>query len=302
MSATLDVNGTIGALLASLFISTYLFGLSSAQAYLYHTNFPKDRLSWKVMVLIVWLCELGHCICISHSFFLISITRWGYITFTTEALPRSFAFSILLSGVIGTIVQCFFAERIRTLSRCIVIPATCWALSFARAVFVLMGTYEAFVATSVTLFEKQWRWLVITILTLGSAVDFFLAVLLCFYIKQAHTSNDHPGTSLVVNKIFYWTLETGLMTSLAGISIIICLVVFPGNFSWLALYTILVRLFSNSLFASLNGRAILRDDMTSVQYAQSSRGGMSAKTTAVAIHITRVVETKIEPVFEYGII
>ncbi|KAF4612693.1 hypothetical protein D9613_011775 [Agrocybe pediades] len=277
MLATYNVNGTVGALLVSLFISTCLFGVSSAQAYLYHTSFSRDRLGWKIMVLTVWLCELAHCLCISHSFFLVAITRWGNTAIATEAFPRSFAFSILLSGVIGTIVQCFFAERIRALSRSIVIPAACWALSFVRAVLVIMATYEAFVTTSVSLFEKQWKWLVVTILTLGSAVDFLLAALLCFYIKQAHISNDYPGTSFVLKRVFYWTLETGLITGLAGILIVICLVAFPRNFSWIAIYTVLVRLFSNSLFASLNGRVMLRDGITSVQFTQSSRGGISAK-------------------------
>jgi len=47
--------------------------------------------------------ELAHCICICHSFFSVAILRWGDIAINT--LPKSFSFSVLLSGVIGTVSQ-----------------------------------------------------------------------------------------------------------------------------------------------------------------------------------------------------
>jgi len=45
-----NVNPTLGPLLISLFVSTFLFGVSSVQGYLYQTNFPKDDAHLKAMV------------------------------------------------------------------------------------------------------------------------------------------------------------------------------------------------------------------------------------------------------------
>ena len=200
------------------------------------------------IVLFTWyprIFELAHCICICHSFFTIAILEWGNIL-AIVTLPKSFSFSILLSGAIGTIsqvissavytgiqeyshdsfIQCFFTERIRVVSGGLLAPIACWVLSILRAVLIVVATCEAFSATSLRSYEIQWKWLCVLILALGAAVDFLVAILLCFYLNTMHKLKDNPryashrtlprhlptcnmtySTSFIIDKLSIWTIR-----------------------------------------------------------------------------------------------
>ncbi|KDR74776.1 hypothetical protein GALMADRAFT_249667 [Galerina marginata CBS 339.88] len=251
-----EVHSTLGALLIGLFVSSCLFGIGTVQTYIYYAQFHDDKPHIKIMVMFVWLCELGHCFCLSHGFYTIVVDKYGQRTFF-ETIPTSIVVSIALSGVIGTIVQVFFIERVRNVSGRIFIPTACWTLSMARFVLTIVMTRKA-VTVNLTEFDRQLKWLCVTVLALGAAVDFFVAVSLSYYLK-ARRINGFPVTSLMIDKITAWTIQTGVLTSLSGLCMLVLFVLIPENFIWLAIFMSLSRLFSNSLLASLNGRAVLRE-------------------------------------------
>ncbi|KAE9410230.1 hypothetical protein BT96DRAFT_367245 [Gymnopus androsaceus JB14] len=62
----------------------------------------------------------------------------------------------------------------------------------------------------------------------------------------------------MVDKLILWAIETGALTSIIGIAILVCLLTMRDNFVWLALLLILPKIFSNTLLANLNSRADLR--------------------------------------------
>jgi len=57
-----------------------------------------------------------------------------------------------------------------------------------------------------------------------------------------------------------WTVETGLVTSIGAVAMLICFLIMPENFVWLAIFTFLAKLFSNSLLAALNARSVASRD------------------------------------------
>ncbi|KAJ8072630.1 hypothetical protein PM082_016189 [Marasmius tenuissimus] len=70
------LNNTIGALEAGGMISCLLMGIVTIQVYYYYSKFPKDRVALTTMVVFVWICELGHSICISHLIYVITTVSW----------------------------------------------------------------------------------------------------------------------------------------------------------------------------------------------------------------------------------
>ncbi|KAF8870235.1 hypothetical protein CPB84DRAFT_1802678, partial [Gymnopilus junonius] len=68
---------SLGALLIGLFVSCCLFGVSTVQTYKYYTRFPDDRARLKIMVTVIWFCELGHYICISDTVYNLAVTHFG---------------------------------------------------------------------------------------------------------------------------------------------------------------------------------------------------------------------------------
>ncbi|KDR74783.1 hypothetical protein GALMADRAFT_249674 [Galerina marginata CBS 339.88] len=252
-----EVHSTLGALLIGLIVSCCLFGVSTVQAYIYYANFPKDRVSLKAMVTTVWLCELAHCICICHGVYYITVNEYQNPA-ALLLLPKSFGGAISLSGIIGTIVQIFLVERVRVVSGKLFISLLCWALALVRCGLTFLLTAETWRMHSVAEFMAQWKWLSGLVLALCSVVDLFLALSLCYYL-DAQKVNGFRSTSLAIDKITTWTLQTGILTSFIGSLALVCFFVMPNNFIWLGIFMSLARVFSNTLLATLNGRTALRE-------------------------------------------
>ncbi|KDR74778.1 hypothetical protein GALMADRAFT_280164 [Galerina marginata CBS 339.88] len=297
-----DVHGTLGALLVGLLISCCLFGIVSVQAYMYYTQFPNDRTPLKIMVMAVWFCELVHCICICQSFYFFTVSRYGNPEALSK-LPMTFDVAILLSAIIATIVQFFFIQRVRDLSGKPYIPMLCWTASSIRFVLTIVGASNAFKMITLSQYEAEWDWLYITVLVVDALVDLTIAMSLTYYLKKQRV-NAQKSTSYLIDRLTGWTIQTGLVTSLAAMCIPICYLAMRTNFIWLAIFLIWARVLSNSLLASLNGRTSLRERN---YFELQMRTGRFSSTRLppwpqVAVHVTQTTEVKFDPVFEHGII
>ncbi|CAA7270139.1 unnamed protein product [Cyclocybe aegerita] len=299
--AAFDAHGTLGALSVGVLISSFLFGIVTVQAYVYYTRFPEDQMKLKILVAVVWLFELAHCISICHSLYSLTISHYG----DPRALvrpPSTLFLAIIFSGVIGPLVQAFFAERVRVVSGQLIIPIICWTLSAVRLAMSLVAASEAFQMTTLAQYQKEWKWLLTTVLAIGAAVDIIVAAALCYHLR-IQRSNSHEKTAMMIDKIIAWTIQTGLMTSLTGLVMLICFLAMPGNFVWLAFFMFLARMFSNSLLASLNARSILRSSKF-VELQQSQGSTFNASNTRypqsqVSVRMTKLTEvttdTKADP-------
>ncbi|KAJ3512183.1 hypothetical protein NLJ89_g3670 [Agrocybe chaxingu] len=230
--AALDVNGTLGALSVGVLISVFLFGIATVQAYIYYSNFPDDKVRLKVLVAVVWILELAHCISICHSLYFFTISSYG----DPRALikpPSTLYLTIIFSGFIVPIVQVHsFLRR-----------------ALVRFSMSLVASAEAFRMTTLEQYQEDWKWLLTTVLAMGAATDIIVAAALCFYLR-AQRSTSHEKTVTMIDKIIAWTIQTGLMTSLTGLVMLICFLAMPHNFVWLGFFMFLARMFSNSLYAS----------------------------------------------------
>jgi len=169
--------------------------------------------------------------------------------------------SILFSAFIGPLVQAWFAYRVLKLSGTLFIPILCWFLSSLRCGATVTVGIEALLATSVLQFERDYKWLLTSILAVGAAVDVIIAASLCYFLRQ-HRATSFQRTVKMINQMMIWTIETGLVTSIGAVSMLICFLYMEDNFIWIAIFTFLAKLFSNSLLVALNARNVKRDPET----------------------------------------
>ncbi|PPQ86189.1 hypothetical protein CVT25_006932 [Psilocybe cyanescens] len=219
-----DANNTLGALLIGLFVSCCLFGISGVQLYIYYGRFKDDRTFLKALVAVVWLLELAHCICICHAFYAFSVIGYGN-PLVLSKFPLSMDIAVLISGFIGAMVQGFFINRIRIVSGKIFIPALAWSLALCRCGLTIATFIKGTQMTSLPMFLIQWRWLLVTTLSVGTALDFVILLSLSYYLRSIRTS-------FIVDKITMWTIppkhlfpdftkETGTVTGLIGLLVIV---------------------------------------------------------------------------------
>ncbi|KAF7338809.1 hypothetical protein MSAN_02203600 [Mycena sanguinolenta] len=252
-----DADATIGAYQIGVLVSYVLFGVTTTQAYIYFGRFPDDNPKFKVLVAFVWICEVGHAVCLGHTLYTFTIKDFADPLLLFGPVPKSFETSVLLSGVVGTCAQGFFGFRIYALSKKLCIPILIWIMGF----LCLLGCFVIFVGglktTSLVEYIAQWGWLATSVWSISTANDVTITAMVVFLLYRQR-NKVQKRTAALVDKIILWTLETGFLTSVTGLIALVFFVTMKKNLIWTAFYALTARLFSNSLLASLNSRTTLR--------------------------------------------
>jgi len=273
-------DNTLGAYQIGVLVSLVLFGVMSTQTYIYYGRFPTDTRNMKLMVALVWVLEFAQAICIS-----IALYKWTITSFGVPLIvpPKTFDISIFFSGVISACVQGFFSFRIYTLSRTLVIPIISWFLSFLRLVVGTAVFITAYRMTALPIFEAQFGWLITTAASVGVGNDLLITVTLVL-VLQKQRGEVQARTVPLVDRLIIWTMETGLMTTVASLATLICFLTMKGNLVWGGVFVVVSRLYSNSVLASLNSRQTLRTMNTgypSVTLSSQMRSHSSSNTQPI---------------------
>ncbi|KAJ7114909.1 hypothetical protein C8R44DRAFT_880970 [Mycena epipterygia] len=245
-------DGSLGALEIGAVVGTFFFGILTLQTFNYFRQFPEDSRTLKITIAALWLLDLAHTICTLQGIYVITVTFYGQppSEFILN-LPRSYALTILFSGVIGVIVQIFFTNRIRVLSGRLYVFLLCIALATLEFIcdMIVFSNYWIYNA-GYALVDSKEHW------------------------AQVRKS-EFNRTRGMVDTLILWTCETTLVTSGAYIVQLI-LFLTRKDLSFVAVFLILSKLYSNAMLASLNGRARFR--FTEVTIGSQSLAFESAGT------------------------
>ncbi|KIJ52568.1 hypothetical protein M422DRAFT_776193 [Sphaerobolus stellatus SS14] len=110
-----DLGLTMGVALVGTLISAVLYGITVTQTYLYFQRFPQDNILIKLMVAVLWTLDTLHLALISHSMYFYLIQNFNHPDALASAV-WSFNSEVSVNGLIGLIVECFFARRMLRLS------------------------------------------------------------------------------------------------------------------------------------------------------------------------------------------
>ncbi|KAJ7659089.1 hypothetical protein DFH06DRAFT_1472546 [Mycena polygramma] len=264
-----EVDNTFGAFLIGTLVSYALFGVETVQVYVYYDRFPQDSRTMKAMVAALWCGELAHTVSIASLLYTMIITNFGHPE-RLIVLPTSWLVAAPLGSLVAFGVQSFFAFRIYKLSRSLWIPGLCWALSLFRLgpANVIVFTFGAteplaeLLSRWGSLFDAVWA---------ASAVNDIIIALTLVYSLYHRRSSALERTAAIVDKLIAWTIETGLITSVASIVLMSVFITMPTNFIWISIVVIIPRLFSNSFLASLNSRAALRTIDSGARVSHTTR-------------------------------
>ncbi|KAF8891413.1 hypothetical protein BD779DRAFT_1515101 [Infundibulicybe gibba] len=225
-----SLNLTIGALEVGVLISTFFFGICTVQTCTYYRRYPDDKCLIKAMVCL----ELGHAICIFHGLYVMTLSQFAHPGSKHKYhMNPTFAIASLFSGCIATLVQAYFTHRLRILSKTIYLPTFFWLCSILR------------------------------LAAFGACVDFIIAILLCYYFHTSQKSGIQKSTARLVDKLIIWTIQNGLLTSLAGTVTSVCWSSHPSKIVvWVSVFMVLTRreclLFGQPLYPRVNTRKDLR--------------------------------------------
>ncbi|KAJ6460997.1 hypothetical protein C8R45DRAFT_537013 [Mycena sanguinolenta] len=278
------MDNTLGALEIGVLVSYMLFGVTTIQTYIYYHRCPYDSPKLKALVAFIWVCESAHAICIAHALYTYTIIGYGHPERLAYALPKTILVSSFLTAIISAMVQGFFVFRTYIITKNRYICFIILGMMFLR---LLSAGALSFIGMEMTLlvqFEKRWGWLGLLALTVSATIDSIIAVILVVSLYN-QSRGVHKRTTALVDKLIAWTIETAAITSVSSIITFLCFVTMTHNFIWLGVQVVSSRLFSNSLLASLNSRAMLRESdkvtltLTSFPPATQPRTGVNIQVT-----------------------
>ncbi|CAK5274994.1 unnamed protein product, partial [Mycena citricolor] len=261
----------LGALEIGIMFSLVMFGVIALQAYTYFTqNCSTDRRWLKLFVGMVMFFELCHSVASCHALYYFTIDLAGVPEERKAANSYSLSITPVFETIITALIQCFFAFRIRILSGSLRLSVLCWALAAVR---LGAGLTMSVVCLLDVPLEPNNYYLVETFggiitaaLVVGVVLDVIITIGLCVYIRRLSTSPTKmpDGSQQLVRGLISWAIETGLITSLTSVTVVITFQTMKHDCTfyfgiWLALYTFLAKLYSNSLLVSLNARARHRE-------------------------------------------
>ncbi|KAJ4466290.1 hypothetical protein J3R30DRAFT_3390625 [Lentinula aciculospora] len=290
---------TLGVLELGILISGVLFGVFTTQVYIYYKNFPAETLWIKAgLVGGMWLLELGHTICIFHAVYFYTVMTYGNPSAILQ-IPVSIGVGVAFHAIVIVMVQGYFAYRIaRFGGRPYILPIILCGQLLAQLVGVLTLSYKAItIATkSLEIYNRKWGWLIECTLCIRSAVDILTSCTLVFYLWKER-SQVFKKMTMIVDKLILWTIETGIVTSMLGIVLLIFYIVMPTNYVWLGLFMILPKVYSNTMLANMNSRADLRHTQSNVvmelgntNFHLNSSRGASTKHFNIEVN-TEVINT-----------
>ncbi|KAF8172138.1 hypothetical protein BJ912DRAFT_994335 [Pholiota molesta] len=247
-------NANLGAVEIATFLGLVLFGVSLSQGYTYFLRSAGDPFRLKLFVFILLLMESFHSFTASHTIYYDTVSRYKNPEINSYSLSANAATETLIT----VMVQCFFSQRIYRLSEGkLPITIACFGLAILRFVFGLAFSAESVIDVHRTpnwvVFVTKFNWLITTTLAVGGSADILIAASMVYYLRKMVSPGNMKSTTAILNRLVRWSLQTGLLTSLTSLTVIIFFQAM-ANLVWFALYVILAKLYSNSLLASLNAR------------------------------------------------
>ncbi|KAJ8093214.1 hypothetical protein PM082_020699 [Marasmius tenuissimus] len=262
-------DASVGSLEIGVVASTFLFGITSTQTYLYYQLFPRDPKWTRRLVACIWLFELGHSISVIIALYDYSIQNFGNNQVDTMRLPFSIVMGFLMAEFVFVSVQGYFILHIARISRTWAFTTGCTVLMVVRSAFLLFAVVQAVLMRDLKQFRDDWKWSMITMLVIGSFADLAIPSGRVYFLL-VQRSGAHKTTAAIVDKLIVYTIETGLATGFLAALILALYLALPKNFAWLAVYTCLPKMFSNALLVNLNSRVKLRAMQESTEVVEMS--------------------------------
>ncbi|EIN10069.1 hypothetical protein PUNSTDRAFT_133835 [Punctularia strigosozonata HHB-11173 SS5] len=271
------LDNTLGAAFLGHSAETALFGVTTVQCILYYKRNGKDSPKLKSLIGMLWFMDSLHLALTTHAMYFYLINNYD----NPSALKFpvwSICAQCSVTAATELLIRGVFAKRIWTLSdRNFALVCTLGGVSIFA-----FGAAVAYVveACDVGTFEKvaDLSWIIVASLASGMFADLLIAGSLVFLLWKLRTG----FSSSVVSLIIIYSINTGVLTTICAILVIITYVTMPSSFVWLAFYFVLGKLNLNCLLAGLNSRSIFRDRAGGVrQVALSDLSHAVSEGTAV---------------------
>ncbi|OCH88848.1 hypothetical protein OBBRIDRAFT_794872 [Obba rivulosa] len=250
------ITPTMGALMLAMVFSSVLYGVTVLQTYQYYDGYTEDPTYLKIFVAALWVLDTAQLVTVIHSNWWYLIANYGDLA-ALDIVPVSLAIEVGMTISIGVLVQSFFAYRVwYTSGRHALIPLTIICLTLAT---FSLGIFYAVNGQRNPVVEEiaKITWATVASLSCSMAADFLITGSLVYHLHRQRSGLRR--TDKLINVLIVYTVNTGLLTSLAAMCTIILSKTLVGTQWQVIPYFLISKFYVNSTLATLNAREKLRN-------------------------------------------
>lgn len=250
----IQLANTFGALFIGVVLAAVLFGVTIVQVFIYFQTHSGTGITfYKLVVIFLWILDALHLALIVHCVYFYLVINYANISALTEVVWSSKLQQVVavLSIVVGHLL---YVHRIWTVSKGrskvlpIIVGIAVILISGLGIAVVWFIYQEIHVATNIV--KTEW----ITYVYLGTVafVDVLIASSLCYLLATSRTGSSR--LDLFITRLMIYIINTGCLTSMCSMTVIILCAVMPNNYLFEAVDFLLIKLYVNSYIALLNAR------------------------------------------------
>ncbi|KAI0299867.1 hypothetical protein BC826DRAFT_715853 [Russula brevipes] len=246
----------VGPILIGNLLGWALLGVLTMQLYVYYLCFPRDAWWVKFTVYGLYLLDLVQTVFVTDVAWAALCAGWG----NRKALvytPWGFSMTPIASGLISGWVEIFFAWRLWSIGR-----NTFWKAVTAVISAIALTQGGAAIAVGINFsrinnIERITELESLTCVWLGgSAVaDVIIAAGMVYLLISAKRKTWNKTTDRRITQLIRTTVETGVLSATAASLDLGLYLAYSRNNLHVTIATVLSKLYSNALMASLNSRA-----------------------------------------------
>jgi hypothetical protein len=245
------ISNTIGAVIIGWGLSCLFFGMLCIQVWAYYQRYTNDSTSYKVLVLSLWILEALHQAFVGHIAWYYIVDNRGSLLVLLNPPVWTLSVQTLLGALVGLIVKTCFGLRVWKFSKGnYLVTGLILGMALAQFATAVVFTIRSFhlrvgQADEITTLAS-------TALSLGVATDIFTAASLSYFLHRMRTGYKKSDT--LINRLIVYSVNTGTLTSVFSVAVLVAYNLMPDNLVFIALYFILSKLYANSCLATLNTR------------------------------------------------
>ncbi|PBK61024.1 hypothetical protein ARMSODRAFT_678319 [Armillaria solidipes] len=207
-----DLYKLTGPVLIGCFLSLILYGILCDQVYIYYISFPKDNLTSRTVVYVLWLTETVQTATNIYYTFNTFCYDFGNLSGLDDVSIIWFTIPIL-SGFVGCIAQLFYAWRMYKFSKkarwlCIILSVIAFT-QFAAAIYCGIQIRNSGHYLDL---RKNSKVRVTAIIWLGGSVLCDTAIALCMTYLLSRAQTGLKSTRILLSRLIRLTIETGTAT------------------------------------------------------------------------------------------
>ncbi|EKM52816.1 uncharacterized protein PHACADRAFT_212026 [Phanerochaete carnosa HHB-10118-sp] len=284
----LNLNDTFGVAMICAFFAAILYGVMCLQCYIFFHRFSQEGRRVKCSVWLLWVMNTVHLAFLIHPLYTYMVTNFDNIAILIQipwcaslstSIPfaaLSFAGSLIwpLQEYLGWYCPFDFVQSARAKASylswytyriwiisdknyCIVMP-------LFVGILAVLGTSVALVVGTLTMSPLTYFLSLNPVLFTGMAlimtVDTYISIVLVVLLRRQRSRVVSKRTMSAVQFLMMYTVNTGLISSVVSLGVIIARAIAPADMIYISIYFILSPIYSNSLMGSLNARDWFRDN------------------------------------------